>query len=121
MNKEDNRMFYKVIGNSIQENKDRIEKLEKQNANYKKAKKQLQQENKQLKEKIDKILDEKENLQDTIYKQLELNKQHQKLNGELRTELKNIEMLVNDLKHKCQELDISGITVCDIILKELRK
>lgn len=50
-----------------------------------------------------------------------IEEQHQKLNGELRKELKNIEMLVNDLKHKCQELEISGITVCDIILKELRK
>lgn len=55
MNKEDNRMFYKIIGNSIQENKDRIEKLEKQNVNYKKAKKKLQQENKQLKNNWNKL------------------------------------------------------------------
>lgn len=60
-------------------------------------------------------------LKDKIDELKQINEQHQKLNGELRTELKNIEMLVNDLKHKCQKLDISGITVCDIILKELRK
>ena len=43
-------MFYQLIGNSIQANKDKIEKLEKQNARLKKQKKVLQQENKQLKE-----------------------------------------------------------------------
>ena len=43
-------MFYQAIGNSIQANKDKIEKLEKQNARLKKKKKVLQQENKQLKE-----------------------------------------------------------------------
>ena len=47
-------MFYQLIGNSIQANKDKIEKLEKQNARLKKQKKVLQQENKQLKEVIEK-------------------------------------------------------------------
>ena len=45
-------MFYQSIGNSIQANKDKIEKLEKQNARLKKQKKVLQQENKQLKEEL---------------------------------------------------------------------
>ena len=45
-------MFYQSIGNSIQTNKDKIEKLEKQNARLKKQKKVLQQENKQLKEEL---------------------------------------------------------------------
>ena len=48
-------MFYQAIGNSIQANKDKIEKLEKQNTRLKKKKKVLQQENKQLKEVIDEI------------------------------------------------------------------
>ena len=48
-------MFYQSIGNSIQAYKDKIEKLEKQNARLKKQKKVLQQENKQLKEVIDEI------------------------------------------------------------------
>lgn len=43
-------MFYQLIGNSIQANKDKIEKLEKQNARLKKQKKVLQQESKQLKD-----------------------------------------------------------------------
>ena len=45
-------MFYQAIGNSIQANKDKIEKLEKQNTRLKKQKKVLQQENKQLKEEL---------------------------------------------------------------------
>ena len=48
-------MFYQSIGNSIQANKDKIEKLEKQNARLKKQKKVLQQENKQLKDVIEEI------------------------------------------------------------------
>ena len=48
-------MFYQSIGNSIQANKDKIEKLEKQNARLKKQKKVLQQENKQLKEVIEEV------------------------------------------------------------------
>ena len=48
-------MFYQSIGNSIQANKDKIEKLEKQNARLKKQKKDLQQENKQLKEIIEEL------------------------------------------------------------------
>lgn len=46
--KEDNTMFYQAIGNSIQANKDKIEKLEKQNERLKKKSKSLQS---QLKEK----------------------------------------------------------------------
>ena len=49
-------MFYQSIGNSIQANKDKIEKLEKQNARLKKQKKVLQQENKKYKEVIDKAI-----------------------------------------------------------------
>ena len=48
-------MFYQSIGNSIQANKDKIEKLEKQNTRLKKQKKVLQQENKQLKEIIEEV------------------------------------------------------------------
>ena len=48
-------MFYQAIGNSIQANKDKIEKLEKQNARLKKQKKVLQQENKQLKDAIEEV------------------------------------------------------------------
>ena len=48
-------MFYQAIGNSIQANKDKIEKLEKQNARLKKQKKVLQQENKQLKDNWNKL------------------------------------------------------------------
>lgn len=48
-------MFYQAIGNSIQANKDKIEKLEKQNARLKKQKKDLQQENQQLKEVIEEV------------------------------------------------------------------
>ena len=48
-------MFYQSIGNSIQANKDKIEKLEKQNAILKKQKKVLQQKNKQLKEVIEEV------------------------------------------------------------------
>lgn len=50
-------MFYQSIGNSIQANKDKIEKLEKQNARLKKQKKVLQQENKQLKEIIEEAIE----------------------------------------------------------------
>lgn len=41
MNKEDNSNFYRAIGNSIQENKNKIEKLEKQVDRLKKKNKQL--------------------------------------------------------------------------------
>ena len=40
--KEENTMFYQAIGNSIQANKDKIEKLEKQNERLKKKNKSLQ-------------------------------------------------------------------------------
>ena len=56
-------MFYQAIGNAIQANKDKIEKLEKQNARLKKQKKVLQQENKQLKDNWNKL---KECLKDVM-------------------------------------------------------
>ena len=58
MNKEDNKMFYRMIGNSIQENKDKIEKLEKQLERCKLKNKKLQQQNKKYKEAIDKAIND---------------------------------------------------------------
>lgn len=32
---------------------------------------------------------------------------------------KRVIEMVEDLKRKCQKMDVSGLTVCDIILKEI--
>ena len=50
MNKESERLFFQSIGNSIQENKDKIVKLEKQNL-------RLKNKNKKLQERIDKAIE----------------------------------------------------------------
>lgn len=50
MTKENNNNFYRAIGNSIQENKDKIEKLEKQVDRLKKKNKQISNNWNELKE-----------------------------------------------------------------------
>ena len=55
MNEEDNIAYYQAKGNSIQENKDKIEKLEKQVDRLKKKNKKLQQELTDYKEENEKI------------------------------------------------------------------
>lgn len=69
--KEDNTMFYQAIGNSIQANKDKIEKLEKQNERLKKKNKSLQSQLK-AKEEVEKefieyLEKEKENQKSEIF------------------------------------------------------
>lgn len=57
MSKENDSNFYRAIGNSIQENKDKIEKLEKQVDRLKKKNKQSQQELDDYKERNEKAIE----------------------------------------------------------------
>ena len=60
--KENNAEFYQAIGNSIQADKDKIEKLEKQNEKLKKKNKKLKEDNKKLLNLLGEIYEENENL-----------------------------------------------------------
>lgn len=67
--KEDNTMFYQAIGNSIQENKDKIEKLEKQNKRLKKKNKSLQSQLKEKEEVIKEAREYNQNIVDDYLKE----------------------------------------------------
>ena len=60
--KGNNAEFYQAIGNSIQANKEKIEKLEKQNARLKKKNKKLKDDNKRLLSLLGEIYEENNNL-----------------------------------------------------------
>ena len=67
--KEDNTMFYQAIGNSIQANKDKIEKLEKQNERLKKKNKTLQFQLKAKEEVIKKAREYNQKIVDDYLKE----------------------------------------------------
>lgn len=50
-----------------------------------------------------------------------IEEQHQKSNGELRTELNDIKDLIISLQESCKQLDVSGLTICNIILKKIEE